>query len=187
MEQKLKSGIYQILNEINGESYIGSSVNIIERWQRHRKDLKGNRHHSRFLQRAYNKYGVENFKYLVLEFCEKNILAERENYYLDCLKPIYNICPKAYNQVGKKLTEEHKEKLKLYAIKNNIKPPESTYEKIRKKIIMLDKKTENEIRRFNSISEACFFIGKTHKFVNTLSKVCNGKRKSAFGFKWRFV
>lgn len=88
-------------------------------------------------------------------------------------------------QVGRKLSEEHKEKLRVYAKENNIKPPESTH--IKKRVAMLDKESLEIINEFKSISDACVFIGKTNKFVTTISSVCNGKRKTAFGYKWKFL
>ena len=55
-----------------------------------------------------------------------------------------------------------------------------------KKIIMLDYNSLKELQVFESVSEACRFIGKDHTYVTTLSDVCNGKRKSAFKYKWKW-
>jgi group I intron endonuclease len=70
-------GIYKITNIINGDCYIGSSVNIKERFYRHKKDLKKGKHHSIILQRAYKKYGKENFIFEVLTECDKELLEEK--------------------------------------------------------------------------------------------------------------
>jgi hypothetical protein len=53
----MASGIYQIRNKANGHRYVGSSNNIQERWHKHISDLNRNKHHSRHLQNAWNKYG----------------------------------------------------------------------------------------------------------------------------------
>lgn len=107
------SGIYQIINKVNGKSYIGSSIRLNKRWKRHLTDLKCNVHHSLALQRAFHKYGSDNFEFNVLENCEEVLLLEREQYYLDNLKPEYNICNTAGNCLGVKQSEETKEKRKL--------------------------------------------------------------------------
>lgn len=107
------SGIYQIKNKINRKSYIGSSVRLNKRWKRHLTDLKCNVHHSLALQRAFHKYGSDNFEFNILENCEETVLLEREQYYLDTLKPEYNICSVAGNCLGIKQSEETIEKRKI--------------------------------------------------------------------------
>ena len=64
-------GIYQIVNKINGKSYIGSSINLKYRKYSHFRELKHGIHHSLTLQRAYNKYGKDNFEYKILTTCNK--------------------------------------------------------------------------------------------------------------------
>ena len=54
--------IYHITNLINGKKYIGKTWNLNKRLAQHFSDLKLNKHHSHKLQRAVNKYGIENFK-----------------------------------------------------------------------------------------------------------------------------
>lgn len=103
-------GIYKIINELNEDCYIGSSIKVKNRWSRHKKDLKKGNHHSIILQRAVNKYGLENFKFLLLETCPIEILIEREQYYLDLEKPKYNMSPTAGSCLGCKQSEEVKEK-----------------------------------------------------------------------------
>ena len=65
-------GIYKIVNRINQHYYVGSSKNIPFRWTRHKKALKSSSHHSRRLQRAWNKYGEESFEFIVVEPAVKN-------------------------------------------------------------------------------------------------------------------
>ena len=64
------SGIYKIINLINGKIYLGSAKNFIRRWTNHKSLLQRNKHDNIHLQRAYNQDGVENFKYEVIEYCE---------------------------------------------------------------------------------------------------------------------
>ena len=55
--------IYFITNKINKKQYIGETTNFEKRKSRHLSDLRANKHHSEKLQRAYNKYGEENFEW----------------------------------------------------------------------------------------------------------------------------
>ena len=107
-----KSGIYQIRNKVNSKSYIGSSTRLSKRWKRHLTDLKCNVHHSLALQRAFHKYGSDNFEFTILENCEESKLLDREQYYLNTLKPEYNICKTAGNCLGVTHSEETKQKQK---------------------------------------------------------------------------
>jgi group I intron endonuclease len=78
----LNSGVYCIKNKVNGKVYVGSSVNVRRRWQRHTEDLVAGKHHSRYLQRAWSKYGVNNFEFLMLEGCVQSQLLIREDYWI---------------------------------------------------------------------------------------------------------
>jgi group I intron endonuclease len=90
----MKSGIYKIRNIINDDYYVGSAKNIVRRWDRHRCGLRNNKHENIILQRAWNKYGEENFIFEIIEECEPNVLLIVEQNYLD-LNPKYNIGLKA--------------------------------------------------------------------------------------------
>jgi group I intron endonuclease len=70
-----ESGIYSITSKINGKRYIGSSIRICARWIQHKNDLKGNRHHSQYLQNHYNKYGQDDLIFSVVEIIERNDLS----------------------------------------------------------------------------------------------------------------
>jgi group I intron endonuclease len=122
------SGIYRILNTINGKSYVGSAIDSDSRWYFHRYELKKSIHHSDHLQKAVNKYGIENFEFNVIETIEnptKELLEDRENYWIqfyDSANPEkgYNICPKAGTSLGFKHTEETLKHLKeIKSGKNN--------------------------------------------------------------------
>lgn len=99
------SGIYCILNLITGDDYIGSSEDIPSRFSAHRWLLNSNKHHSIYLQRAWNKYGGEAFIFFIIEKITESILAT-EQIYLDKEKPSYNMSPLATRPV-KKTIEIH--------------------------------------------------------------------------------
>lgn len=83
-------GIYRIKNLINGKCYYGSSKNIEKRWSMHKIKLNNNTHINCILQRAWDKYGEDNFSFEIVEECDINVLLETEQKYLD-LQPDYNI------------------------------------------------------------------------------------------------
>ena len=90
------SGIYSIINEDNGKSYIGSSFDIVDRWRRHKGLLNRNKHHNFHLQQSWNKYGHNKFTFILLETVSKENLIEIEQQYLDVCKLLpmfyYNTC-----------------------------------------------------------------------------------------------
>lgn len=106
-------GIYSIVNLINNHCYIGSSIDIDKRITRHKHNLKNNKHHSKYLQRAWNKYGEENFKFIILA---KTSISKRlaiEDYFIVTECPKYNVSLSAIAPMeGRKHTTETKLKYK---------------------------------------------------------------------------
>lgn len=108
-----KQGIYCIENKINGKKYIGSSLDVYKRKRSHFSELKNCKHKNRKLQFSYNKHGYDAFIFIVLEFIEDpKELIIREQYYIDKIKPEYNINLIANSSLGVKRSEETKEKLR---------------------------------------------------------------------------
>lgn len=108
-------GIYQIKNLVNDKVYIGQSINIKGRWSEHKTHLKYNKHHNIHLQKAWNKYGRENFKFSILEECNKEDLDFKEIFWINFYKS--NISKNGYNlesggNNNKKISEETKLKRK---------------------------------------------------------------------------
>lgn len=83
------SGIYKITNLATNEFYIGSSKNIESRWAYHKAKFKSNEETSNKLYLDFKKFGLENFKFEILEKCSEN-LKEKEQEYIDKLNPQYN-------------------------------------------------------------------------------------------------
>ena len=91
-----------------------------------------NRNH-RPIHAALLKYGYENFNLEILEYCRADELIVREQYYLDLIKPEYNILTQAYSLLGykhspeniakfklKKISQEHKDILSLTHVRDLI-------------------------------------------------------------------
>jgi len=111
------SGIYRITNTINGKFYIGSAVNLRVRWNLHRSALLHKVHGNPKLQNAWNKYGPDAFTFEVLELVLLPFLIEREQYWLDTLKPFgkngYNIARVAGSRLGLKASPETCKKISV--------------------------------------------------------------------------
>ena len=89
-EWKNKSGVYKI--NIERRCYIGSTVDLYMRLAQHISHLRSNKHHSKFMQRCFNKYGEELFQIEILEYCENNIniLRTKELEYIIFYKSEFN-------------------------------------------------------------------------------------------------
>jgi group I intron endonuclease len=64
--------------------------------------------------RSLIKNGHSSFSLEILEYCEPENAVSREQYYLDLLKPEYNICDIAGSILGFIHTEESIEKIRAY-------------------------------------------------------------------------
>ena len=103
-----KSGIYLITNLVNGKKYVGSSVVLKRRFKEYSNPLYITRNLKRGNSKLLNallKYGSLNFEFKILETIDfepsqskterRKLLLEREQYYMDEIKPEYNINLKA--------------------------------------------------------------------------------------------
>lgn len=112
--KKEKHVIYQILNLITGKTYVGSTVDIKRRKRTHVRLLRKGNHHSNKLQNSFNKYGEDSFDFIILEeVSDVNLLIEREQFWLDKIKPEYNMTLVAglNSHLGLKRSDETKKKI----------------------------------------------------------------------------
>lgn len=107
----MKSGIYKIVNTANGKAYIGSSFVLTRRWNRHVRELRGGIHPNAKLQAAWSKYGETSFEFCVVEYVDESLLIEREQHWIDCESPEYNICRTAGNTAGVRPDAAAREKM----------------------------------------------------------------------------
>lgn len=114
-------GVYFIINIIDNKFYVGHSSNILKRFSAHKSYLRRNIHHCAFLQRAWNKYGEDNFDFKVFKTCntiEESILLEQK--FIDHCKILYNTSKKATS--GGDLISNHPNRTKIISkIKVNMK------------------------------------------------------------------
>lgn len=85
-------GIYCIENLVNHKKYIGQSVDIEARWRYHKSELRRDIHGNDYLQKAWNKYGENNFQFYILEYCAIDVMDDREIYYI----ALYNATNRDY-------------------------------------------------------------------------------------------
>lgn len=115
-EDRHKSGVYMILNIKNKKFYIGSTQDFNKRFYSHNGKCKNQIHANYLLQKSVNKYGSENFKFFIIEKVEDlSKIVEREQYYMDKLKPtlnIFKIARKDYYFEVKKQSKPNSEELK---------------------------------------------------------------------------
>jgi group I intron endonuclease len=105
------TGIYIIENLQNGRRYVGSAMRFNKRWKEHARGLDRGNHHSRFLQREWNKKGADAFEFRVVLLCEPENLLMYEQVFIDFYRPEYNSAPVAGSQLGLKMSDEAKAKM----------------------------------------------------------------------------
>lgn len=112
------SGIYMIINWINGKYYFGQAIDFNKRCDAHFRALNRGNHPNKYLQSAYNKYGADWFEFIIVESVEDlSKLTEIEQIWLDasdcCNREIgYNLSAIAESTRGYKYTEEAKNKMR---------------------------------------------------------------------------
>lgn len=105
------AGIYRIRNVLSGKCYIGSAVNIHQRWLEHRSMLSRGVHHSPHLQRSWARNGESAFVLEVVALCDPERLIENEQKALDELESSYNICRIAGSTLGRSHSVETRKKI----------------------------------------------------------------------------
>lgn len=158
----MSCGIYKITNLINNKVYIGQSVDIEERWKHHRSNINttDTKKRNLYIYQAMRKYGIENFEFSILEECDKSLLNEKEEYWIE----YYHSHNKEF---GYNLTD------------GGTNPPYTG-----KKINQYDL-DGNYIRSFKSAAEAA----REYNIIPaTITNCCYGIKTNptACGYLWRF-
>jgi len=108
---KGKAGVYCWINHLNGNSYVGSSQNLSKRLAQYYSIFHINKVNMT-INKALLKYGYSNFSLEILEYCDPKDTINREQYFIDLLKPKYNVLQIAGSSLGYIHTEDTKLKIK---------------------------------------------------------------------------
>nr|YP_010119109.1 GIY-YIG endonuclease domain-containing protein [Erysiphe necator]QQY98172.1 GIY-YIG endonuclease domain-containing protein [Erysiphe necator] len=112
-EQRDKSGVYCLVNKVNGHAYVGSSINLASRMRNYlnKAFLKSKQNANIPITKALLKYDYSNFSLLILEYVEQLFLTARETFYIRQFIPYYNVLKEGYSYLGYIQTEETKKLL----------------------------------------------------------------------------
>ncbi len=112
-DQRYKSGVYCLINNINGHAYVGSSINLTSRMRNYLNNtfLKSKQNINMPITKALLKYEQSNFTLLILEYVEPESLNIRETFYITLIIPYYNVLKQGYSSLGYKHTENTKKLL----------------------------------------------------------------------------
>lgn len=159
------SGIYTIKCITSQKQYIGSSTDMYNRLFQHRNKLRKNQHQNQYLQNSYNKNKEENFIIEILEYCNKEELTIREQFYINELNPEYNITKLV---IRNNLSKESKDKISK-TLKRKYESGEIKSLSI--KTIYVYDYTGKYLKKFNSIKECCLELN-IHK--DSIRRVLKG-------------
>jgi group I intron endonuclease len=155
--------------------YVGSSINLHMRLQQHRSKLRKNYHQNRKLQNSWNKHSEEKFDCYILEYCPQELLEIREQFYIDNLKPEYNITLIVERNILSKesrilQSETRKRKIKSGEIKLSFE-----------KIIYQYDLEGNFLEKYESIKKVCI-INNIHQ--STICRFLNKTYKKGGNYLW---
>ena len=97
------------------KKYVGSAVKCRIRWSQHVRALISEKHANEHLQRHVAKYGIDDLRFSILQVCWPEQLIELEQYYIDILKPSFNMCKVAGSRLGVKNSDSSKLKMRKRA------------------------------------------------------------------------
>lgn len=191
-ELKTKNGVYSIQAKHNGKYYFGSTTSkkgFICRWRGHLYELRNNIHINKRLQRAYNKYGEDNFEFKIRVVCKKEFCVILEQKYLDiCLKAKgdietfwkmgYNSSPNANSGVVYQYAIYKKKGIENPA--KGRKYSEAAKLKMSKSIGMYDLQG-NFIKSWLRTPEAAKELNLSRRDIAAATE---GKQPTAYGYQW---
>ena len=147
-------GIYKITNTITGDFYIGSSKDVKRRWRQHKWPSVWKQRSNNQMYQDMQKYGTDKFIFEILEEVEESLLKEKEQQFIELLKPTYN----QMNAKGLNI-ERYKKSKKEYQKSNKGK---ESHRKASRKYKKTDKGKETNRKASNKYNnQLCFYNGQT--------------------------
>jgi group I intron endonuclease len=203
--------IYLITNTVTGKKYVGQTIqnDIQARWNQHKNPSKASLGY--YIQKAFTKYGIDNFKFQIICICFDEACNQME---MEYIKKFNTLAPNGYNlREGGNNSKHHPEtnKKKSESMKRTIQdkiarglpPVVPKTDKIKEKIsnsltgkkytnggVKLRKKVGkydkygNLIESYDSITIAAIA---NDTLPTTITKVCKGTYKTAVGFNWKYI
>jgi GIY-YIG catalytic domain len=115
-----RPGVYLWYNKTKNHYYVGSGISLYKRLSKYYQEsyLNYPSHYDLPIVRAIAKYGLDNFILVILDYPIKSRIHESEQYFIDTLRPYYNIRQVAGFRSGapiirQPISEEHRMKLSL--------------------------------------------------------------------------
>lgn len=90
MEKKI-SAVYQIVNTVTNDRYVGSSKDVKKRLSCHTHLSVWKRHSNSSMYCDMEKYGVDKFRFQILAPVIPEHLKQVEQEFIEMLKPTYNV------------------------------------------------------------------------------------------------
>ena len=94
------SGVYEIINTITGDFYIGSSIDLKKREKEHFRESVWKQNQNKPLYKYMQQYGKENFLFKTIWLCFPEELKKYEQIAIKKYNPKYNVCA-AYTGMSK--------------------------------------------------------------------------------------
>ena len=190
---------------------------IEKRFQEHCDDSKKERCEKRPLYNAMNKYGIEHFFIELIEECDLKELSEKEIYWigyynsykngynatLGCDGKIlydYDLIVQLYQNglTGKEIANKlvcDIDTVRKALLSAGLNPNDNMIKLLSKKVEMHDKETNELLKIFDSQMDAGRWLKENNKTEDKklsrvsgrIGDVCNGKRKTAYGYKWKRI
>ena len=168
-ENRKKVAVYRWVNKVNGNTYIGSSINLHVRMYTY-FSLRSLAKSNRPIDRALLKHGFSNFRLEILEYCSYQDVIKREQYYLNLYKPHYNIATIAGSTLGYKHSQESLEKMRNIVLSDEVKKRKmlsTVNASIANRLPVTVKNIiSNDVKNYASMTEASKALGVTRATVS---------------------
>lgn len=170
---KITIGIYKIANTKNNKCYIGQSIDIEKRFKEHIYHLENNKHHSVKLQRSYNMTKDKSvFQFEIIEETTKELLNEREEYYIKHFDSFYNGYNCSQGSTNHKYVES-KNKLKTQEYKRFMELHNTYGNILQIGKLFLNKLTRKyyKYRTYKIINEVIFWFINNYDYKKYVGKI----------------